>query len=113
MLYALLDNGAALSALLERAGIPSNTLLESLATSFQGRQHEKLQSGKRPVAAKSLRIVIEKSFEKMEARDAENASAVDFLLATLDSAEEDLKSDLRKLGVTSKIIGEAAAARRS
>lgn len=113
MLYALLENGSALSGVLEHAGVHCATVLDNLATNFKSRQHDKLLPGKRPVAAKELRLLIEKSFDTMEARGGETASATDFLLAALDSGDGELKSELRNLGITSKIVGAAEEARKS
>src|SRR5579862_4701706 len=101
MLYVLLDKESALAATMERAGVACNALLDSFASRFNGHQkHQQLEPGKRPVASKALRELIGKSFEKMEARGAEMVSPFDFILAVIDSSEEELKSDLREAGVT-------------
>ena len=114
MLYALLHNQSALAGILEKAGVTPNALLDSLANAFSnGAQQQKLEPGKRPVASKALRSLIEKSFEKMEARGSVTASPVDFLMAALDSGDEKLKSDLRDLGVTSTAVSTAVEARQS
>jgi ATP-dependent Clp protease ATP-binding subunit ClpB len=113
MLYALLNHQSSLAGVLERAGVACPALLDVLAGGFNGQQQEKLQPGKRPVAAKTLRALIEKSFEKMEARSAVTASALDFLLVALEFGEEELKSELRGMGVTQKIVDAAVEARQS
>ncbi len=114
MLYVLLDKESTLAATMERAGVACSALLDNVATRFNGHQTEKqLEPGKRPVASKALRDLIEKSFEKMNARGAEMASPFDFVLAVIDSSEEDLKSDLRSAGVTKKTVEKVLEARES
>ena len=113
MLYVLFDKESALSATLARGGIACDALLDKLAARGSNGRDQKLEPGKRPVASKLLRDLIEKSFAKMEARGAETVSPIDFVLAVIDSTEEDLKSDLREVGITKKTVDEAMQARES
>jgi len=114
MFYVLLDKESALSATMERAGVACNALLDNVATRFNGHKMEQsLEPGKRPVASKALRELLEKSFDQMAARGAEMASPLDFVLAVIDSSEEDLKSDLRSAGVTKKTVEKALETRES
>jgi len=114
MLYVLLDKQSALAAVMERAGVACSALLDSFATRFNGPQaQQRLEPGKRPVASRALRELIGKSFEKMEARGAETVSPFDFVLAVIDSGEEELKSDLRGAGVTRQVVERVVEARIS
>jgi ATP-dependent Clp protease ATP-binding subunit ClpB len=114
ILYVLLDHESSLAATLERSGVTCGSLLGAFATQCNGHVRQpRLDSGKRPVASKALRDLIEKSFEKIEARGAERVSSFDFLLAVIDSGEEDLKSDLRKAGVTKQTVEKLLDARES
>lgn len=114
MLYVLLDKQSALAAVMERAGVACSALLDSFATRFNGNQaHQRLEPGKRPVASKALRELIGKSFEKMQARGSETVSPFDFVLAVIDSGEEELKSDLRGAGVTRQVVERVLEARVS
>src|SRR5262249_54042853 len=61
----------------------------------------------------ALRNLIEKSFDKMSARGAETVSPFDFVLAAIDSSEDDLKSDLRDAGITKQTVEKALEARES
>src|SRR5581483_4819440 len=64
-----------------------------------------------PTASRALRELIEKSFEKMDARGAEMAEPVDFLSAALEFSEQSLKQDFRQAGITPKTIEKAAEGR--
>src|SRR3982751_5399582 len=85
MLYVLLDGESALAAMLEHAGVACAPLLDAFAARLNKEPRESLHAGKRPVASRSLRELIEKSFEKMGQRGAERAEPIDFLLAAVDS----------------------------
>jgi ATP-dependent Clp protease ATP-binding subunit ClpB len=112
MLYVMLDQESPLASLLEKSGVRCGPLLDSLSTRLnQGEGTQKLEPGKRPGASRSLRDLIEKSFEKMTARDAERAEPVDFLMAAAESGETALKDDLRRAGVTSAAVHKAEASR--
>ena len=114
ILYVLLDKDSVLAATMERAGVACGPLLDGFAEQFNGHATQRqLEPGKRPVASKELRDLIEKSFVKMDARGAERVSPFDFVLAVIDSSEEELKSDLREAGVTRKTLEKALEARES
>ncbi len=113
MLYVLLDKESALAAMLEKAGVSVGPLLDSFATNLNHEKVAQLEPGKRPVASRALRDLIEKSFEKMNARGADRAEPVDFVMAAADSGEEQLKGDLRGAGVTKQTIERAADAHAS
>jgi len=114
ILYVLLDKESSLAATMERAGVACGALLDGFATQFNGHAtQQSLEAGKRPVASKALRNMIEKSFEKMEARGADLVSPFDFMLAVIDSSEEELKSNLREAGVTRKTVEKVLESRES
>jgi ATP-dependent Clp protease ATP-binding subunit ClpB len=112
MLYALLEQDSALAALLRKAGAACDGLLDTLAERANARDSvQELQPGKRPVASRALRELIEKSFEKMEERQGETAEPVDFLLAAIEFSEAQLRGDLRNAGVTDKTVAKAVETR--
>jgi ATP-dependent Clp protease ATP-binding subunit ClpB len=112
MVYVLLDGESPLAAMLEKAGTACAPLLDSLAERLnQVEGMRELEPGKRPTASRSLRELIEKSFEKMTARGAEVAEPVDFLSAALEYSEQSLKQEFRQAGVTPKTVQQAAETR--
>ena len=114
LLYVVLETDGAIAAVLEKAGVACAGLLEMLAgrlNKVEGMQ--KLEPGRRPVASRPLRELIEKSFEKMEQRGAEMAEPLDFVMAMLDSGENQLRSELREAGLTSESLSKAADSRAS
>jgi len=112
MLFVLLDKDSALAATLARAGVACDSLLDMLAAKLNNLDGaQKLEEGKRPVASRSLRELIEKSFEKMEERHAETAEAVDFLLAATEFSEAQLIQELRGAGITAKTVASAVETR--
>jgi ATP-dependent Clp protease ATP-binding subunit ClpB len=112
MLFVLLDKESAMAAMLEKAGVACGPLLDAFATRLnKGEGTQRLEPGKRAKSSRSLRELIEKAFEKMDARGGERAEPIDFLLAAVESSESDLKSDLRQAGVTAKSVGQASESR--
>src|SRR5208337_5343643 len=112
MLYVLLDADSALSSTLERAGMATGALLENLTAKLNKLEREqKLEPGKRPIASRSLRDLIEKAFLKMEARGAEMAEPVDFLLAAIEFSDPALKQELQGAGLTEVTVAKAAEVR--
>ena len=112
MLYVLLDADSALSSTLERAGMATSALLASFTSKLNKLERDqKLEAGKRPVASRSLRDLIEKAFLKMEARGAEMAEPVDFLLAAIEFSDPALKRELQGAGLTEATVAKAAEVR--
>ncbi len=112
MLYVMLDKESPLAAMLEKSGVACGPLLDALSTRLnKGEGSSKLEPGKRPSASRSLRELIEKSFDKMTARGAERAEPVNFLMAAAESGETALKDELRQAGVTTAAVDKAAASR--
>jgi ATP-dependent Clp protease ATP-binding subunit ClpB len=112
MLYVMLDKESPLAAMLEKSGVACVPLLESLSTRLnQAEGTPKLDPGKRPSASRTLRDLIEKSFEKMTARGAERAEPIDLLTAAMESGDTPMKDDLRQAGVTAAAISKASTSR--
>ena len=64
MLYVLLESDSALSSTLERGGMATSPLLDTLTTKLNKLDKElKLEPGKRPVASRPLRDLIEKEHQ--------------------------------------------------
>ncbi len=104
MLYVLLDGGSGLAARLEKTGISCEALLDALSTQLNREPSNSLAEGKRPVASRALRELIEKSFEKTSERGAERAEAIDFVLAAVESSEQDLRGEMRGAGLTADAL---------
>ena len=113
MLYVLLDGGSSLAATLDKAGVACGALLDAFATRLNKEPNRPLEAGRRPTASLSLRKVIERSFQKMAERGAETAEPIDFVLAAVDSSEDDLRGALRESGLTPEAVERAAKSRAS
>jgi ATP-dependent Clp protease ATP-binding subunit ClpB len=112
LLYVMLETDPQIAALLEKAGVLSDGILEMLAgrlSKVEGMQ--RLEPGRRPVASRPLRELIEKSFGVMEQRGEEVAEPLDFLMTILASGEDQLRNELRQSGLTSEGLSKAATAR--
>jgi ATP-dependent Clp protease ATP-binding subunit ClpB len=71
----------------------------------------KLAPGKRPVAGKALRDLIDRAFEVAERRNSELVEPADFLTAALEGGEEGLRSALRDAGLQAEAVKKAAQAK--
>ncbi len=111
MLYVLLDKESSLAAMLEKSGVACGPLLDALSTRLNKGEGHKLEAGKRATASRSLRDLIEKAFAKMDARGAERAEPMDFILAAVEFGEGPVKDDLRQAGVTAATVDKAATSR--
>ena len=113
LLFVILEADNQVGGALEKAGVVSAQLLDMLADrlnqTFDG--SAKMEPGRRPTASRPLRELIEKSFAHMEQRGAEIAEPVDFVIALLDSGEQQLRGELRQAGLTSAILASASEAR--
>jgi len=114
LLYVLIDADTKLAGLLDRNGVARESLLEALAARLNKLVGiAKLPPGKRPTASRSLREMLEKSFEMMEQRGAEMAEPIDFIMAAAATGEKSLKDDLRAAGVTKDTVGKAVEVREA
>ncbi len=112
VLYVVIEADSQIAAVLEKAGVGTAGLLDLLAgrlNKVEGMQ--KLEPGRRPVASRPLRELIEKSFAQMEQRGAEMAEPLDFVMAMLESGENQLRSELRESGLTTESLSKAADSR--
>lgn len=106
LLFVLLDEETALAAMLGRAGVSTTPVLAALAARVNKLPGNTLIAGKRPVASRSLRDLIECSFKLMEARNAETVEPVDFLQAVAAQNDE-IAKELRAAGMTSATLTAA------
>jgi ATP-dependent Clp protease ATP-binding subunit ClpB len=112
LLYVILEADSQIGAVLERAGVASAQLLQILADRLnQADASQKLEPGRRPVASRPLRQLIEKSFAHMEQRGAEMAEPADFVMALLDSGEQELRGELGQAGLTGETLSKAEESR--
>jgi len=113
MLYVLLDGDNGLAARLDREGVACGPLLDAFATKLNNERQQSLSAGKRAVASRQLRELIDKSFEKMAQRGSDRAEPIDFLLAAVDASEEELKADFRRAGITKEAVEKVAETREA
>jgi ATP-dependent Clp protease ATP-binding subunit ClpB len=102
LLFVLLDEETAIAACLARAGVSIVPVIAALTARINRLPRNTLESGRRPVASRGLRDLIEHSFEDMEARGAETVEPVDFILAI--SAHEEIAKELRAAGITRETL---------
>jgi ATP-dependent Clp protease ATP-binding subunit ClpA len=103
LLYVLFDDETPLSAQLAKSGISAAHLLTSLTAKINVLPRNTLDQGRRPVASRTLRDLIEKSFSEMEARAAEVVEPVDFVFAVC-AHDAALTKDLRAAGITRETL---------
>ena len=113
LLYVLLDHQSSLFALLERNHIGAAALLDALGAKLNTQPSGQLEPGRRPIASKALRDLLDGMFRRVDERKGDSAEPMDLLLAALDQSEADLRSDLREAGVTKETVHEIADARKS
>jgi ATP-dependent Clp protease ATP-binding subunit ClpB len=114
LLYVMLDSGGALSSLIERQGAQRGPVLDYLTHRVSEEEAgRRLEPGRRPIAGKSLRDLIDKAFAAADRRRSEIAEPVDFLTAALENGDDKLQSVLREVGLTTDGIRKATEARAS
>jgi ATP-dependent Clp protease ATP-binding subunit ClpB len=106
LLFVLLEEETAVKANLVRAGVSVAPVLAVLTARLDRLPKSTLEPGRRPVASRGLRELIEYSFKEMEARGAETAESVDFVHAVFARGEE-LAKELRAAGITRKTLASA------
>jgi ATP-dependent Clp protease ATP-binding subunit ClpB len=116
LLYTLLDHESSLFALLERNGIAVGALLDALATRLNKADSGKLEPGRRPVASKALRNLLEHSFAIAAERNSPSVEPIDAVLAAVDQSMNDLRDDVRKdlreAGVTKEAVAKIEGTQR-
>jgi ATP-dependent Clp protease ATP-binding subunit ClpB len=106
LLFVLLDQETAVAAHLAQAGVTVAPVLAALAMRLNRLPTNTLDPGRRPVASHSLRDLVERSFQEMEARGAETVEPVDFLQAVSTDGGE-IARDLRAAGITRETLMSA------
>jgi ATP-dependent Clp protease ATP-binding subunit ClpB len=109
----MLETGGALSAMAEKQNLDRARLLDLLIARASEERGARLYAGKRPVAGKALRDLIDLAFNVAERRGSELVEPVDFLSAALEGGEESLRSTLRDAGLAAEAVKKAAQARSS
>ena len=110
LLSVLFDNGGPLAAMAEKQQVNRPLLLDTLTTAAAAERTTKLEPGKRPVAGKALRDVIEAAFNVAERRGSELVEPADFLAATIESGEPKLREILQGAGLRAEVVRKAAEA---
>lgn len=103
LLFVLLDEETSMAAMLERAGVSTTPVLAALTARVNKLPKNTLEPGRRPVASRGLRDLIEHSFEQMEARNAETVEPVDFL-QSVAAQKDEIAKELRAAGITSETL---------
>jgi ATP-dependent Clp protease ATP-binding subunit ClpB len=106
LLFVLLEDETAVMAYLARAGVSVAPVLAALTARLNRLPKSTLEPGRRPVASRGLRELIEASFKEMEARGAETAESVDFVQAVC-AHREDIAKELRAAGITRETLASA------
>jgi ATP-dependent Clp protease ATP-binding subunit ClpB len=106
LLFVLLDEETGVAAYLTRAGVSLAPVLAALTARLNRLSMIALEPGRRPVASRSLRELIEHSFQEMEARGAEMVEPVDFVQAVSAHSEE-IAKEFRAAGITRETLAAA------
>ncbi|HEY4050715.1 MAG TPA: AAA family ATPase, partial [Acidobacteriaceae bacterium] len=106
LLFVLLEDETAVMAQLGRTGVSVAPVLAALTARLNRLPKSTLEPGRRPVASRGLRELIEDSFKEMEARGAESAESVDFVQAVC-AHREDIAKELRAAGITRETLASA------
>ncbi len=109
LLLLLLDGDrGSLRPLLESKGVTTLPLLDALSRRADVLSAARLESGRRPLASQALRTLLEESFALADHHGRPSAEAVDVLEAALTSGETDLRSQLRRAGLTPEDLASFA-----
>lgn len=117
LLYTLLDHESNLFALLEKRGIACEALLDALASRLNQNSSGRLEPGRKPVASKALRLLLEGSFTCAKERGAATVEPIDVMLAAVDQAvteiRDDVRKDLQQSGVTKEVVSGIEGTQRT
>jgi ATP-dependent Clp protease ATP-binding subunit ClpB len=111
LLHVMLDTGGALAAMADKQNLNRAHALDLLLARASEDRGVKLAPGKRPVAGRTLRDLIDLAFEVSERRNSELVEPADFLTAALEGGEEGLRSMLRDAGMQAEAVKKAAQAK--
>jgi ATP-dependent Clp protease ATP-binding subunit ClpB len=109
LLHVMLDTNGALAAMAEKLNLSRARVLDLLSANED--RAVRLEPGKRPVAGKALRDLIDVAFNVAERRNSELVEPSDFLTAALEGGEERLRSTLRDAGLQTEAVKKAAQAK--
>src|SRR5262252_3246016 len=113
LLHVMLDTGGALAAMADKQNMDRARSLDLLVAKASEERAAKLAPGKRPVAGRALRDLIDLAFEVAERRNSELVEPADFLTAALEGGEESHRSMLRDAGLQAEAVKKAAQAKSS
>jgi ATP-dependent Clp protease ATP-binding subunit ClpB len=113
LLHVMLDTGGALAVMADKQNLNRAHALDLLLAKVSEERAVKLAPGKRPVAGRALRDLIDLAFEVAERRNSELVEPADFLTAALEGGEEGLRSMLRDAGMQAEAVKKAAQAKSS
>jgi ATP-dependent Clp protease ATP-binding subunit ClpB len=113
LLHVMLDTGGALAAMADKQNLDRAHALDLLLAKASEERAVKLAPGKRPVAGRALRDLIDLAFEVAERRNSELVEPADFLTAALEAGEDGLRSMLRDVGMQAEAVKKAAQAKSS
>ena len=111
LLHVMLDTGGALAAMADKQNLDRGRALDLLVAKALEERGVKLAPGKRPVAGRALRDLIDLAFEVSERRNSELVEPADFLTAALEGGEEGLRSALGDAGLQAEAVKKAAQAK--
>jgi ATP-dependent Clp protease ATP-binding subunit ClpB len=109
LLHVMLDTNGALAAMAEKLNLSRARVLDLLNANED--RAVRLDPGKRPVAGKALRDLIDVAFNVAERRNSELVEPADFLTAALEGGEDGLRSTLRDAGLQTEAVKKAAQAK--
>jgi ATP-dependent Clp protease ATP-binding subunit ClpB len=114
LLRVMLDKGGALRSLVEKQGAKWDRLLDALATKSSEENTERaLEPGKRPVAGKLLREMIDHAFTAADRRRSDVVEPMDFLTALVENGDESMQRILRDAGLSGATLRKAAETQAS
>jgi ATP-dependent Clp protease ATP-binding subunit ClpB len=111
LLHVMLDTGGSLAAMADKQNLDRGRALDLLVAKALEERGVKLAPGKRPVAGRALRDLIDLAFEVSERRNSELVEPADFLTAALEGGEEGLRSALGDAGLQAEAVKKAAQAK--
>ena len=113
LLHVMLDTGGSLAAMADKQNLDRGRALDLLIAKALEERGVKLAPGKRPVAGRALRDLIDLAFEVSERRNSELVEPADFLTAALEGGESGLRSALGDAGLQAEAVKKAAQAKSS
>ncbi|MBO0859036.1 MAG: ATP-dependent Clp protease ATP-binding subunit, partial [Chloracidobacterium sp.] len=111
LLHVMIESGGSLAAMAEKQNLDRAQLLDLLTARASEGRAARLEPGKRPIAGKALRELIDLAFDVAERRSSELVEPVDFLSAALEGGDESLRSTLHDVGLATETVKKAAQAR--